>query len=157
MALLGDIRYSLTQSHYKRTNPYVCACVWRHVQYSMCVWSFERNKFGWYVCLCVRQYVLHIWVFVCFGRRLFSLLIRLLIEDFIVVLSGLVNRLIFWFIKCEKTVKNLQVIKPVGDILELLGLGAHNSKPKKFKFKFKFYRLPSTMKRIWMCNLFSNE
>lgn len=27
MGLLGDIRYMLTQSHYKRTTPYVCSSV----------------------------------------------------------------------------------------------------------------------------------
>lgn len=65
MGLLGDIRYMLTQSHYKRTTPYVSVCVCVHagvcvlcVQAQTLQYVFDQSleTRGWYVCFCVRQY-----------------------------------------------------------------------------------------------------
>lgn len=52
MGLLGDIRYTLTQSHYKRTTLCVCACVCvleRTVQACFCDPLRETNVGGVFV------------------------------------------------------------------------------------------------------------
>lgn len=53
MGLLGDIRYMLTQSHYKRTTPYVCSsvCVLHTVQLYLCDLLWETNVGGMLVSL----------------------------------------------------------------------------------------------------------
>lgn len=92
MGLLGDIRYMLTQSHYKRTTPYVSVCVCvcmrgcvccvcRHKHYSMCLINRWKHVGGMFVSV-LDNIALHARVCVLIGchRWVFSLPIRLLIE-----------------------------------------------------------------------------
>lgn len=90
MGLLGDIRYMLTQSHYKRTTPYVsvcvCACggmcvVCAGINITVCVWSIVGNVGGMFVSV-LDTIALHACVCVLIGchRWVFALPIRLLIE-----------------------------------------------------------------------------
>lgn len=66
MGLLGDIRYMLTQNHYKRTTPYVSVGVLqaRTVQY-VCDLLWETNVGGMSVsvldnmCMCIYSCAYH--------------------------------------------------------------------------------------------------
>lgn len=82
MGLLGDIRYMLTQSHYKRTTPYVCVCVFADTYSKVCVCNllWETNAGGMFVSVFDNMYFIPVHVYVGCHCRLFSLSIRLLSE-----------------------------------------------------------------------------